>query len=196
MLLLQFSGCFLGTVCGNVDQCVTEAPSDCASAIANGAGEPDACDVAACETCVDNCGSGCAVLESFPPVYSCGGQGGSWDVYAMCPDWQPPGDIYATDVTEAGCPTTGAHDPLVASAATPGRIEVCHDGALSGCCPQEIAVHVVAGTQTLDLSYTGVNDFCECTGEIDVSYALEGVPAGEWTLTAGVNGDSATVTVD
>jgi len=60
---------------------------DCeAIAITTADGEPDSCDVSACQACVDTCGSSCAVLESYPPQYSCGADG-SWTVYDFCADW-------------------------------------------------------------------------------------------------------------
>lgn len=66
------------------------APFDCdAIALRDGLGDPDPCDVQACAACVEACGASCAVLESYPPQYSCDGES-SWDVYDTCPDWTFP----------------------------------------------------------------------------------------------------------
>ena len=63
------------------------ADLDCeAVAITTADGEPDSCDVSACQTCVDTCGADCTILESYPPQYSCGDEG-SWTVYDYCADW-------------------------------------------------------------------------------------------------------------
>jgi hypothetical protein len=58
-------------------------------ALADGLGDPDPCDVAACQACVDACGAECVVLDSYPPQYSCDGSQ-SFDVYDACPDWTFP----------------------------------------------------------------------------------------------------------
>ena len=71
--------------------CNAQTSFDCdAVAIDTEAGEPDPCDVSACEACVDACGGRCVILESYPPQYSCGA-GGSWSVYDFCPEWVLPG---------------------------------------------------------------------------------------------------------
>ena len=54
-------------------------------------GVVDACDRQACQACVDECGSGCAVLESYPPQYACQEQH-TYTLYDFCPGWQNPGD--------------------------------------------------------------------------------------------------------
>ncbi len=54
-------------------------------------GEVDTCDRQACQACVDECGSNCAVLESYPPQYACAEQH-TYTVYDFCPGWQNPGD--------------------------------------------------------------------------------------------------------
>lgn len=58
-------------------------------ALEDGLGDPDPCDVKACERCVAACGASCEVLESYPPQYSCDGES-SWDVYDSCPGWRFP----------------------------------------------------------------------------------------------------------
>jgi hypothetical protein len=66
-------------------------PFDCEQvALKDGLGDPDPCDVAACEACVDACGADCAVQESYPPQYSCDEGGAVWEVYDTCPDWTLP----------------------------------------------------------------------------------------------------------
>lgn len=198
MFILLVHACWFQNFCDpdGDNACITTEPSslDCASvAILDAVGAPDACDRAACESCVDNCGDSCVVLESYPPQYSCGEA--SWDVYDQCAAWQQPGDIYATDIENLSCGEQTGGEALSASSTQAGRIDVRHVDYGSGCCPQEVAVHIVAATQQLDIEYSPVNDFCECTCQLDVNYAIEGVPAGDWTLNAGYSGASATVTV-
>lgn len=73
---------------------------DCPSvAIRDADGVADPCDVQACQLCVDACGGDCAVLEIFPPVYTCGPDG-SWDVYETCEDWEFPGSTSAPSCDE------------------------------------------------------------------------------------------------
>jgi hypothetical protein len=190
---LALPGCFFEdgtcTDCGE--------PFDCEEvAIGTSSGAPDACDVAACTSCVDTCGGDCAILESYPPQYSCGAQG-SWSVYETCPDWTPnTGPVpRAEDVTDLGCGTDPG-EALVAAADGPGRIAVTHTDAVTGCCPAEVLVDVVAGPDaTLTVSYTLVDDLCDCAREIDVSYDIAGVTAGDWTVAAGDSGATAAVTV-
>lgn len=76
---------------GTLTGCVFEpADSGCEDlAIHDADGNVDDCDLAACEACAEACGAPCAILESFPPQYSCDA-GGSWTVYDECPDWEPP----------------------------------------------------------------------------------------------------------
>ena len=65
-------------------------PFDCEKvALEDGLGDPDPCDVDACQACVDACGADCAVLESYPPQYSCDGTN-AWTVRDFCPDWTFP----------------------------------------------------------------------------------------------------------
>ena len=54
-------------------------------AILDDAGNPDPCDVQACEAAADGCSGGFAVWESYPPKYSC--DGASFSVFDFCPDW-------------------------------------------------------------------------------------------------------------
>jgi len=49
-------------------------------------GVVDDCDRKACEACVDFCGIDCAVMESYPPQYSCPSIG-AYTVRDFCPDW-------------------------------------------------------------------------------------------------------------
>lgn len=55
-------------------------------AIRTAEGEVDECDLQACQACEEACEVGCLILESYPPQYSCEGEG-TWDVYDFCPDW-------------------------------------------------------------------------------------------------------------
>ena len=56
-------------------------------AMRDDAGDPDPCDVDACQACVDECGAECAILESFPVQYAC--PDASFTVTDFCPDWTP-----------------------------------------------------------------------------------------------------------
>lgn len=58
-------------------------------AIPDADGNPDPCDVQACEACTDACGDGCMILESYPPQWAC--EDASFTVYDFCPDWTAPG---------------------------------------------------------------------------------------------------------
>ncbi len=172
----------------------SSAPFDCAAvAVTNEAGDPDPCDVAACETCVDTCGTGCLVLESYPPQYACD-DAGSWSVYDTCPNWQAPTTPYVIEGQSLGC-GDGTGAGIVASSPSAGRIDITHFDALTGCCPEGVSVEVAATESTLSLAYDLINDFCECACEIDLSYAIVEVPAGSWTLVGGPKGDTTTVEV-
>jgi hypothetical protein len=170
---------------------------DCGElAIRTTSGDADPCDVDACQSCVDTCGGDCMVLESFPPQYSCGDEG-SWSVYDECPDWTLPTATgpHAEDVTDLGCGSDPG-ESLVAAADGPGRIAVTHTDAALGCCPASIEVDVVAQPDaTLSVSYTLVDDPCECACGIDVSYDIVEVSPGQWTVVAVESGASAPVTV-
>lgn len=184
------AGCDLGASSG----------IDCAAvALRDAAGDPDGCDVAACATCVDTCGRDCAILESYPPQYSCGGDAGLWDVYAFCPDWTLPttpttAAIAATNVADLGCGTS-TEERLAAAPTGPGAVAVVHDDYAVGCCPDGVTVAVVAKDQVLTVSYTVGPDPCDCVCGLDLTYDLVGVPAGDWTLVAGPSGASTLVTV-
>lgn len=68
----------------------TSATLDCAAvAILTSEGTADPCDVEACEICVETCGTLCAVMETYPPLYSCDSER-TWDVYDFCDAWEPP----------------------------------------------------------------------------------------------------------
>lgn len=183
-MLLLLSSCILD---------YPATPLDCAAvALTDAAGDPDACDVSACENCVDDCGVDCRVLESYPPVYAC--DDASWDVYGSCPDWQPASSPSATEISDDGC-GGAASEVLTASATAPGRIDVTHTDYMGGCCPQSVEVAVTAGTDTLSVEYTLVDDLCECYCMLDVSYAIVDVPSGHWALVAGPSGATADVDV-
>jgi hypothetical protein len=178
-MLLALAGCVLVHDCPHCDDDL-----DCADiAIRDAAGNPDSCDVAACDACADQCGDDCAVLESFPPQYAC--PGASWDVYDFCPDWSFPSAIHAEDVQDLGCGDPSDQETLTAVSAVAGRIDVTHLDYASGCCPEAVQVEVEVLGRTLDVSYTLVNDFCDCICELDTSYTLVGVDGGPWTVRAG-----------
>lgn len=190
------------TLCGLATGCVlveseppdVNVPIDCvAIAIRDPNGEPDGCDVAACTTCVDHCGGKCAVLESYPPQYSCPDR--SFSVYDFCENWSTPyPSPRADDVVDLGCgyPAT---ESLTAVPTGPGAIAVVHVDALTGCCPVEIEVAVEAADAVLTVGYTPVDDLCDCACLLDVSYDVVDVPAGDWTIVAGESGATTTVTV-
>jgi hypothetical protein len=185
-------------VCGVLTACVgTEEPGfDCEEvAITDADGNPDPCDVAACEAC-NECDGGCVAIEdSYPPHYVC--QDASFDVYDFCPDWELPTTTAAPrseNVVDLGC---GGEDTetLTATSTAPGTIAVTHIDYLLGCCPTEVQVDVAAAGQVLTVGYTLVDDFCECACMLDVSYDIVNVPAGAWTIEAGPYATSTTVTV-
>ncbi len=173
-----------------------EPAFDCEEvAITDADGNPDPCDVDACQACVDECGVDCAILESYPPQYACPDD--AWTVYEMCPDWEPPTTTSAPqseNVVDLGC---GGEDveTLTADSTAPGTIAVTHIDYLLGCCPEEVDVGVSVAGQVLTVDYTLVNDLCDCACMLDVSYDIVNGPAGDWTIEAGENGFSATVTV-
>ena len=169
-------------------------PPDCVEvAIRDANGDPDGCDLAACTTCADRCGEGCAILESFPPQYACEGE--SWDVYDFCPDWAPPGTAArAEDVVNLGCGEDES-ETLTAVASGIGTVSVVHDDYLLGCCPTWVDVGVDVAGAVLAVEYTLVDDLCDCACMLDVSYDLVDVPAGTWTIVAGPSGATASVTV-
>ena len=186
--LLWLWGCIVVAPCPDC-----EPAFDCTDvAIHEPDGGIDACDLAACETCVETCDGDCAIQETYPPRYTCG-DAGTWDVYAVCPDWDPDG-VYVTDVEDLGC-GTATGESLVATAADPGTIDVTHLDYLLGCCPQSVEVDVTASEGTLTVDYTLVDDFCECACMLDVTYTIARVPAGEWTLVAAPSGATTTVSV-
>jgi len=163
-------------------------------AITDADGNPDPCDVAACQACVDACGCD-GIEESYPPHYVCPDD--SWDVYEMCPDWEPPTTTsapHSENVVDLGC---GGEDveTLTADSTAPGTIAVTHIDYLLGCCPEEVDVGVSVSGQVLTVDYTLVNDLCECACMLDVTYDIVNVPAGAWTIEAGETGATATVTV-
>ena len=67
---------------------------DCeAFAIRGADGNPDQCDVDACNACVDGCETFIQIWESYPPIYTCiGDPSVSFSVFDFCPDWMPPTD--------------------------------------------------------------------------------------------------------
>lgn len=177
---------------GGCPNCGT--PIDCSDvAIHDGSGQVDACDVEACETCVDACGIDCAVLESYPPQYSCGG-GASWTVYDTCPDWEPPTTPYVTDIDDLGC-EAGSGESVVATSTESGRIDVTHTDYMVGCCPETVDIDLLASGGTLSVDYALVADACDCACMLDVSYSIVDVPSGTWTLVTAPSGASTTVTV-
>jgi hypothetical protein len=65
---------------------------DCeAYAIRDRDGNPDGCDVDACDACTDACPTSCQIFESYPPQYACRSDGNlSFSVFDFCPDWTHP----------------------------------------------------------------------------------------------------------
>lgn len=184
------AGCIV--VGGDCPHC--DEPPHCVEvALRDANGEPDGCDLAACTACAESCGEGCAILESYPPQYACEGE--SWDVYDFCPDWSgatpPP---RASDVVDLGCGADGP-ETLTAVASGPGRVAVVHVDATTGCCPEAVEVGVDVAGAVLAVSYTLVEDLCDCACELDVAYDLVDVPAGSWTIVAGPSAATASVVV-
>lgn len=186
--LLLLPGCVI--VC---DDCGVP-PIDCVDAAMRDVnGDPDGCDLSACVSCVDECGVDCLVLESYPPQYAC--EDVSFDVYDFCPTWEPPtGAPRAASIEDLGC-GAGDGEALLAEAPIAGHIDVTHYDFADGCCPDAIEVDVTATDSTLLVAYTPTGDDCDCVCGLDVSYAIVDVPAGTWTLQAGLSAITATVTV-
>jgi hypothetical protein len=180
-----------------VDATTSGAPFECESiAITDPSGAPDACDVSACQACVDECGRDCVVLESYPPRYACEGGGSeAWDVYDFCPDWEPPlPEPHAVAVEDLGC-EAGSGESLTATAPTADRITVTHIDYATGCCPESVNVTVQKSGTTLLVAYDLVNDNCECACLLDVRYAIADVPTGTWTISHPATGTTTTVIV-
>lgn len=169
------------------------ASFDCAEVALRDGDGPDACDLPACQHCVDACGADCMILESYPPQYSCGDT--SWTVYDDCPDWTPPSSAEpsAVEVSDEGCGIEGA--TLDLSSTSAGRIDVTHTDYLLGCCPEDVQVDVSTTGSTLSVEYTLISDLCDCACLLDVSYAIVDVPAGRWTVEAPQSGATAEVDV-
>jgi len=75
-----------------------------------------------------------------------------------------------------------------------GQVNVMHESFSVGCCPTftvQAFLDVQAGT--IDTTYNTQPDPCDCICNLDGTYAIQGVPAGTWTLQAP--GDSVQVTV-
>lgn len=185
MLTLLLASCFI--------DCPRWEPLTCSDvAIRDGqSSQPDPCDLEACLACVDTCGEGCQILESYPPRYTCGGQ--SWDLYDVCPDWTPERPV-AVDIADPECGIDGG-ELLEATAPSAGRIEVAHRDAMTGCCPEALEIALDTADGVLAVDYTLVNDDCECACELDLEYAIDDVPAGSWTVVATDSGASVRVTV-
>lgn len=188
VMWVMISGCVF--IAGGRD----EGP-DCVSvAITDAAGDPDGCDLAACVTCAETCGSDCLIQESYPPQYSCGDEG-AWSVEDFCPDWQPPSvEPSATHIADLGCGESEA-EAIIAVAEGQGQIAVTHEGFATGCCPASVEVGVDRSGAVLVLDYIIPSDDCDCVCQLDVSYDIVDVPAGVWTLIAEASGVTASVTV-
>ena len=129
-------------------------------------------------------------IDSAGPVDSGGSEGdGDGD------DTAPPAALGVEGVTDLGC-GSGGEDRLEATATAPGQVAVTHLGYADGCCPREVVPAVAVDGDTLRLSYTLVEDLCDCICSLDVAYTIVGVPAGDWTLMAVDGGLSTAVRVD
>ncbi len=183
-LLLWLSACRL-------DARSEAPPPSCREvALRDAHGAVDVCDLRACETCVTSCGGACEVHRGRPPRYECPGTG--WDVWDVCPDWLVPDGPSVVEPPQASC-GKDAGERLVASGAGSGRVAVTHLDFATGCCPDSVAVDVAIVDGLIDVTYVLLHDVCDCACELDVSYVIEGVPSGEWTIVAGPSAATARV---
>jgi hypothetical protein len=91
------------------------------------------------------------------------------------------------ECTEGGAPR------LSANLAGAGTVAVVHESFEANCCA-DFTVGVSPSGATLAMVYTDTADPCDCLCTWDLSYTLESVPSGSYTITAG-GGASADVTV-
>ena len=76
----------------------------------------------------------------------------------------------------------------------PGRIAVVDEHMADGCCPDAAATATLSlRTGTITPDYALTNDVCDCFTGLTLSYTLESVPSGTWTIAHG--GASTSVTV-
>jgi hypothetical protein len=77
----------------------------------------------------------------------------------------------------------------------PGTVAVTQWNYVQGCCPEiEIELLVDPEASTLATTYSLSNDNCDCICDVDISYEIGGIPAGDWTLSLP-NGVSRAFTV-
>jgi hypothetical protein len=103
-------------------------------------------------------------------------------------------DLTVEDAKVIDCENdTGTTPELSASFNDAGGLEVIHQAAETGCCPEfSVGAELSLRTGTLTADYLFANDLCECICALDVGYTITGIPEGEgFTLMA--NGSSLSV---
>lgn len=89
---------------------------------------------------------------------------------------------------ELGAPT------LSAIAEAPGAVRVKLADAEQGCCPTVTAdVLVSQRTGEISFSYAFTADDCDCVCQVDVSFLVSDVPAGNWNVVWDVQSVGVTV---
>lgn len=84
---------------------------------------------------------------------------------------------------------------LSASPSGSGRIVVAHLGYRAACCLGfDVTAREDPAAGAIDVTYTPSGEPCDCQCSYDLGYRLEGVDAGDWTLTA--EGASTSVHLD
>ena len=101
--------------------------------------------------------------------------------------------IGVTDLSVSDCGDGGGTPRLEAALASGTSIAVRHERFEGNCCA-DLQVTVSQDADELYVLYTDVGDPCDCLCNFDLSYTLEPVPSGTWTV-AAAGGVSATVTV-
>ena len=101
-----------------------------------------------------------------------------------------------TDARLVDCESdSGTMTSLTAAVDANGTILVEHYAVKTGCCPTFTASATYdQSTAMIDVDYAFVDDFCDCICALDVSYAVSGVPAGDWTLTT--SNAQTTITIE
>ena len=76
-----------------------------------------------------------------------------------------------------------------------GTLGVTHVNFRTGCCPDFSATaNANQGESPVDVYYSLTDDTCECVCQLSLSYTLDKVKPGDWTVAAGF--DVALVTVE
>ncbi len=115
---------------------------------------------------------------------------------AGCPSGPPSGDhIRVRNFVQADCAgdSGSVTESLVASPGSEAyTIDVEHD-ALGATCCVSLAAKAEASEGTINVTYTESGTPCDCMCRYDVTYSLENVPSGDWTVDGGNVSDDVSV---